>query len=159
MAPVEDLVQDLVDLKVAQRSSRGRPRERVRNVELRMHRRVGPGVSKAVAARVLQVSVNTVDKWIARGRIPTVPSPTGRRLVALGPLVDLVAAVQDLREAGRSDGLLAAALLQLQLQLQQQQQDPHYREDFNALYGESLAAAQRGDLVPATIPDDFGPDD
>lgn len=152
-AATEELVHDLVDLKVAQRASRGKPRERVRRVEGRLRKRVGPGVSKAVAARVLGVSVPTVDKWIARHRIPTVPGSGGRRRVALNALVDLAAAVEDLRDAGQTDGVVAAALLRLA------QEDPVYREEFQKLYGESLAAAQRGDLVPATIPDTFGAED
>lgn len=153
MPPAEELIHDLVDLRVAERSSRGEPRERVRTVEGRMRKRVGAGVPKAVAARVLGVSVKTLDKWIARGRVPTVAGTNGRRLVALSPLVDLAAAVEQLREAGRTEGLLATALLELQ------QQDPQYRRNFHDLYGESLAAVERGDLVPATIPETFGPND
>lgn len=149
----EELVQNLVDLKVAERSSRGKPAERVRRVEGRVRKRVGTGVSKAVAARVLGVSVPTVDKWIARGRIPTILNRSGPRRVALSPLVDLAALVEELRDAGQTDGLVAAALLRLE------QEDPVYRKDFDELYGGSLAAAQRGDLVPATIPDTFDPED
>jgi hypothetical protein len=153
MSPTEELVHDLVDLRIAERSSRGKPRQRVRNVEGRMRKRLGNGVPKAVAARVLGVSVNTLDKWIARKRVPTVPGAKGRRLVAVSPLVDLAAELEKLREAGRTEGLLAAALLELQ------QQDPRYREDFAGLYGESLAAMERDELVPATVPESFGPDD
>lgn len=153
MAPVEELVHDLVDLNVAHRSSRGKPRQRVSHVEGRMRKRVGPGVSKTVASRVLGVSVNTVDKWIARGSIRTVRARGGKRLVELTGLVDLATAMEDLREAGRTTGVLAAAILHLQ------RHDPHYRRDFEELYGESLAAAESGDLIPATIPDTFGPED
>jgi excisionase family DNA binding protein len=153
MAPVEELVHDLVDLKVARRSSRGKPRQRVGYVEDRMRKRVGPGVSKTVASRVLGVSVNTVDKWIARGSIRTVRAKGGKRLVELTDLIDLAAAMDDLREAGQTTGVLAAAILHLQ------QHDARYRKDFEELYGKSLAAAKRGDLIAATIPDSFGPED
>jgi excisionase family DNA binding protein len=153
MAPTEELVHDLVDLNVAHRSSRGKPRQRVGHVEGRMRKRVGPGVSKTVASRVLGVSVNTVDKWIARGSIRTVRAKGERRLVELTGLIDLATAMQDLREAGHTTGVLAAAILHLQ------QHDPHYRRDFEELYGESLTAAKSGDLIPATIPDTFGPED
>lgn len=149
----EELVQNLIDLKVAQRSSRGKPAERVRRVEGRVRKRVGAGVSKAVAARVLGVSAPTVDKWITRGRIPTIDSGSGPRRVALSGLVDLAVVVEELRDRGQTDGLVAAALLRLE------QEDPVYRKNFKELYGDSLAAAQRGDLVPATIPDTFGPND
>jgi excisionase family DNA binding protein len=149
----EELVQNLIDLKVARRSSRGKPAERVRRVEGRVLKSVGNGITKAVAARVLGVSVPTVDKWIARGQIPTVANGSGPRRVALGPLVDLATLVEELRESGQTEGLVAAALLRLE------QEDPAYRKDFDELYGESLEAVKRGDLVPATIPDTFGPED
>jgi DNA-binding transcriptional regulator YiaG len=140
MAPTEELVHDLVDLRVAERHSRGRTRAHVRKVEDRVRRRVGQGVSKAVAARVLGVSTNTLDKWIARGRVPTVAGNRGRQSVALIPLVELATEVSQLREAGRTEGLLAAAILELG------QKDPAYLRD-------------RGELVPATVPDSFGPGD
>jgi transposase-like protein len=153
MAPTEELVHDLVDLRVAERHSRGKPRAHVRKVEDRMRRRVGRGVSKAVAARVLGVSTNTLDKWIARGRVPTAAGDGGRQVVALEPLVELATEVAELREAGQTDGLLAAAILELD------QKDPTYLRDFSDLYGASLAAIARGELVPATIPESFGPGD
>jgi excisionase family DNA binding protein len=149
----EELVQDLVDLKVAQRSSSGKPRERVLRVDSRVRQRIGSGVPKAVAARVLGVSVPTVDKWIARGRIPTVRTGGGSPKVALSTLVDLAASIEELREAGKTDCLVAAGLLRLE------QTDPVYRKDFKKLYGDSLAAAQQGDLVPAVIPDTFDSED
>lgn len=153
---MEELVHDLVDLNVAHRSSRGKPRQRVSHVEGRMRKRVGPGVSKTTASRVLGVSVNTVDKWIARGSIPTVRATGGtggKRLVELTGLIDLATAMEDLREAGQTTGVLAAAILHLQ------QHDTRYRRDLEELYGESLTAAKSGDLMPATIPDTFGPED
>jgi excisionase family DNA binding protein len=118
-----------------------------------MRKRVGPGVSKTVASRVLGVSVNTVDKWIARGSIRTVRATGGKRLVELTGLIDLATAMEDLREVGRTTGVLAEAILHLQ------QHDTRYRRDFEELYVESLAAVDRGDLIPATIPDTFGPED
>ena len=118
-----------------------------------MRKRIGPGVSKTVASRVLGVSVNTVDKWIARGSIRTVRAKGEKRLVELMGLIDLATAMEDLREVGHTTGVLAAAILHLQ------QHAPHYRRDFEELYGESLAAAESSDLIPATIPDTFGPED
>lgn len=153
MSPVEELVHDLVDLQVAQRSSRGVPRERMRKVEVRVRKRVGPTVPKAVAARVLQVSVPTLDKWIARGRIPTLRKANGQRAVLLPELVTLAAAVEELRDAGQTDGVVAAALLRLE------QHDPVFRAGFDELYGDALDAMSRGDLVPAVVPDTFGPAD
>jgi len=150
MSPTEELVHDLIDLHVAGRDG---DRDRMRKVEDRVRIRVGDGVPKAVAARVLGFSVNTLDKWIARGRVETVEGKNGRRLVAIEPLVDLAAQVEEIRETGKKDGLLAAAILALQLE------DPEYEQEFDELYGESLEAMRKGDLIPFTIPDTFGPDD
>lgn len=150
---MEELVQDLLDLHVAERHSRGRPRAHVRKVEGRMRKRVGAGVSKAVAARILGVSTNTLDKWIVRGRVPTVRGDGGRQLVALAPLVELGANIKQLREAGQTEGLLSTAILELE------QRDHAYVREFKELYGDSIDALRRGELVPATIPDSFGPDD
>ena len=143
-------MHDLIDLHVA---SRDGDRARVHKVEGRVRDRVGSGVPKAVAARVLGFSVNTLDKWIARGRIRVVAGRNGRQLVALEPLVDLAAEVERLRDCGETEGVLAAAILALHLD------DPAYRQEFDELYGESLEATRRGDLVPAAIPSTFGPDD
>ena len=77
----------------------------------------------------------------------------GKQLVELSGLIDLATAMEDLREAGHTTGVLAAAILHLQ------QHDARYRSDFEESYGESLAAADRGDLIPTTIPDTFGPED
>jgi transposase-like protein len=153
MSPTEELVQDLVDLRVAERHIRGKSRAQVRKVEDRMLERVGAGVSKAVAARILGVSTNTLDKWIARGRVPTESGKRGREVVAIVPLVELAAEVAQLREAGQTEGLLAAAILELE------QKDPVFHREFGELYGDSLGALERNELVPAAIPDSFGPHD
>jgi hypothetical protein len=118
-----------------------------------MRKRVGPGVSKAVAGRTLGVSTNTLDKWIARGRVPTVRDNGGRQLVALLPLVELGANIKRLREVGQTDGLLAAAILELE------QRDHAYQREFDELYRDSLNALKHDELVPATVPDSLGSDD
>jgi len=144
---------DLVDLRFAERRSRGKPRVYVRKVEKRLRSRLGSGVSKSIAARTLGVSTNTLEKWIKRGQVPVLAGPGERQIVALGPLVDLAAEIEDLRDLGRTEGLLAKAILRLS------QKDPTYLSDFAELYGDGLQAAADGDLVPAVIPDTFGPGD
>lgn len=150
----EDSVLTLVDLYAAERASRGHePRRRIRRARQRLAGELGRGVPKAVAARVLGTSVNTLDKWIAREQIRTVKAPSGRVLVDSGQLVGLAAEVQALRALGQQDGLVAAAIGRLE------HASPSYRREFAELYGQSLAAADRGDLAPLTIPASFGPDD
>jgi hypothetical protein len=88
----------------------------------------------------------------------TRPHPNRRewrraRRVEVGALVGLAAIVEELRELGHTEGLVATALLHLE------QQDPVYRSDLEELYGNSLAAPRKRNLVPASIPETFGPDD
>lgn len=109
-------------------------------------------VPKAVAARLLSVSVPTLNKWIARGLIPTRPSGRYQR-VPRDPLLELAGRVEELRRAGKQDGLLAEVAHRLQTA------EPEYQQQAEALYGASLDALRRGNLVPADIPATFGPDD
>jgi hypothetical protein len=150
----DEMIEDLVDLYAAERSSRGTPRAHIHRVAERRRRSVGRAVSKASAARALGVSVPTLDKWIARGRVRTVRQPrTGREQVDAQHLVPLVAEVRALREAGRNDAVLAHAIEALE------RQDSTYREEFEDLYGESLRVARDRDLEPVTLPAGFGPED
>lgn len=67
---------------------------------------VGLTVSRAEAARLLDVSHTALDRWIAKGEIAAVLTPEGRREVPLSQLVDLLEQVEQRREA---DGGLALA--------------------------------------------------
>lgn len=88
MSLTEELVHDLVDLHIAGRDSDW---DRVRRVEERVLDRVGEGVPKAVAARVLDVGMTTLNSWIAHGRVEAIEGKNGRQLVATRPLVELAA--------------------------------------------------------------------
>src|SRR4051812_30175524 len=114
MSAVQDIVEDLVDLQVAERESRS-PEVKRRLQRLAQRRtRVRRGIPKATAARMLGVSVNTLDKWIARHRIAVVPDErTGRELVALKPFALLLNEVRTLRDRGAASGVLATAIMQL----------------------------------------------
>ena len=154
MTGVEEIVEDLADLYVAERTARGSARAHIQRVQARRARAAAGGIAKAPAARLLGISVNTLDKWIARGRISTVPRPGSAR-AGVDPvqLARLLIAVRVLREQGRQDGILAAAIQQLE------REDPRYQREFAELYAPSLQSMATGHLKPLELPDTFGPED
>lgn len=150
----EEAVEDLAELYVAERAARGQTRELVHRVAMRREHALSRGVSKALAARMLGVSVPTLDKWIARDRIGTVTDPRSRRrLVDASALAELLVRVRALRELGHREGVLAEAIQTLE------RDDPHYQRQFDELFGASLESMTRGDLHPVVVPDSFGPED
>lgn len=153
MTAVEEIVEDLADLYVAEKTARGSVRTHIRRVQARRARAASQGVPKAPAARMLGISVNTLDKWIGRKRIRTIQSPSGRALVDAQQVAQLLIAVRVMRQLGRSEGLLAAAIQQLE------RDDPHYQREFAELYGQSLESMQTGNIKPLELPDTFGPED
>lgn len=154
MSAAWDIVEDLVDLQIADRESRS-PQVKARLRRLTERRvRAHHGLSKAEAARMLDISVNTLDKWIARGRVAVVRDDSSpRTLVAIVPFARLVGEVRELRALGETSGVLATAIAQLE------RDDPDYRHEFAELYGASLQAMQDGRLRPLELPAGFGPED
>jgi hypothetical protein len=154
MSTVEDIVEDLLDLQAADRDSRSPVvKERLRRVAER-RADAQRGIPKAVAARMLDISVNTLDKWIGRDRVAVVHDPrSGRTLVATVPFARLLSEVRELRAAGTSDGVLAAAIARLE------RDDPEYQREFAELYGVGLEAMGENRLKPVSIPKAFGPED
>lgn len=111
-------------------------------------------VPKASAARVLGVSTTTLDKWVARGLIPTAPAPKGsHRELPRDALLDLAEEVAEIRRLGADRHVLSEALRRLHAN------DPETRASFERDLGPALAAAQRGELVKFTLPDDWDPED
>jgi hypothetical protein len=51
--------------------------------------RAGLTVSRAEAARLFRISYPALDRWIKKGDIPTVLTPSGRREIPLMELIDL----------------------------------------------------------------------
>jgi hypothetical protein len=113
-----------------------------------------PGVSKAVAARVLGLSVPTAEKWIAAGRLRLVaPEGSQRELVDARHLSRVAALVRALRAYARKRGVVAAVIDRLS------REDPELQRTLSEALEESLAAVQSGDLAELTIPASFGPND
>lgn len=154
MGAAWDTVEDLVDLQIADRESRS-PRVKARLRRLTERRvRAQHGLSKAEAARMLGISVNTLDKWIVRGRVAVVRDDASpRTLVAIVPFARLVREVRELRARGEKSGVLATAIAQLE------RDDPDYQREFAELYGGSLQEMQDGHLTPLALPGGLGPED
>jgi hypothetical protein len=154
MTAVEELVEDLADLYEAQKTAGGSARAHIQRVQDRRVRAASGGIAKAPTARLLGISVNTLDKWIARGRIKTILSPGSVRAgVDATQVAQLLTVVRVLREQGRRTGVLAAAIQQLE------REDDGYQREFAELYGPSLASMGAGNVKPLELPDTFGPED
>lgn len=152
---VEDKVRTIVELTEAEAEAVALPTviQTIHRTRDLMESEVGDGVSQSVAARVLGTSPNTLNKWVARGAISKVHlSGRKREQVSRAQTVRLAVELRRLRSLGEP-GLLAAAIQRLE------RDDPEYQREFGELYGSSLKAMRKGDLVPAGIPENFQPGD
>jgi hypothetical protein len=150
----EAIVEDLADLYVIEKEVRSKPaRERLGRMARRKTEGTN-GLRKTTAAKMLGVSVNTLDKWIQRGNLAVVrDAKTGRDLVDIRCFVPIFVKVRALRNAGQRDGILAAAISELE------RENPAYQKSFTELYGSSLDAMAENHLKSVVIPSTFGPED
>jgi DNA repair photolyase len=110
-------------------------------------------MSKAQAAKVIGVSVPTLDKWIGQRIVPVERAASGRPRVPRDTALDLAERVSDLRERGRERNLIIAVVHELQ------RADSTYRGEFEKLYGPGLRALASEELVSAAPTAEFGPED
>lgn len=110
-------------------------------------------MSKTQAARVIGVSVPTLDRWIEQQIVPLTRAASGRPRVPRDTTLDLAERVEELRHRGHERNLIVALVDELQ------RKDPAYQREFKDLYGPGLRALARGKLVSAAPTDDFGPED
>jgi hypothetical protein len=82
----------------------------VRPVRRELENRLGPALSRSLAARILGVSQTALDRWVDMGQVPVVITPTGRRQVPRQFVVELREAIDALVAEGRYRHRLAAAL-------------------------------------------------
>jgi len=108
------MTADVVDQIVALRrvaTAVGSPAERHRlaRVIRGLRRNLGVGVPKRRAAGVLGVSVQALDRWIAKGAIPTVRRPgSSRELIDTEALLVLAEETARLRDRGERHPLAKA---------------------------------------------------
>ena len=147
-------MQNILRLRSARRAAADKPEaaSQIVGVIDDLRSDVGDTVTKASAARLLGVSRPTLDKWIARGAVPT-REVAGRREVIREDLEELAEAVQRLRAiAADKPGALAEAVRRLA------EGDPEFA-GMERDIERSLHDAQQGHLVPLRIPSSFGADD
>ena len=110
-------------------------------------------MSKTQAAKVIGVSVPTLDEWIEQRIVPVERAASGRPCVPRDTALDLAERVSDLRERGRARNLIVAVVDQLQ------RDDLAYQREFKKLYGPGLRALVGGELGSAAPTAEFGPED
>jgi hypothetical protein len=128
-------------------------RARIATVEEGLREDVGESLSKASAARILGISLTTLDKWIGRSMLTTVTRPNGREEIEAASFYDLAAEVERLRELGEDKAVIAAAFHRLA------EHDPKVQKALTDALGEGLRAAKEGRVHELVIPSTFGPED
>jgi hypothetical protein len=128
-------------------------RARIATVEEGLREDVGESLSKAAAARILGISLTTLDKWVGRGLVATVGRPNGREEIEAASFYDLASEVEQLRELGEDKAVIAAALHRLA------ERDPEVQKMLSETLGEGLRAVREGRTHELVIPATFGPED
>lgn len=99
-----ELLHNCVALRVQARRVRESVRVGLASIEQSLAAHAGPLVRKTVAAKLLGVSVQALDRHVAKGRIPVEPIAPGakRSAIPIAPLLDIA------YEQALSDGLSLA---------------------------------------------------
>lgn len=92
-----EAVHNILRLRRAERLADRRLRDELEPVREFLEGIVGPTVSRAETARLLDVSQTALDRWIDKGEISVVLTPRGRREVPLSELVELLEEVESAR--------------------------------------------------------------
>lgn len=102
----EEAVRSIVRLRRAERTADAETARELGPVVDMLERVVGPTVSRAAASRLLGISYSSLDRWIEKKDISSVPTPAGRREIALS---DLVALLEDVERCRPEHGRMALA--------------------------------------------------
>jgi len=110
-------LRQIVELRQVAAALEPPARDRVWRVARELRLELDDSVPKLPAAQALGVSVRALDKWAAKGEIPTLRRPgAGRSQLETDAVLDLLEEVADLRRAGVTSGVIAAALGRLREQ-------------------------------------------
>lgn len=93
-----EAITSIVRLRRVERAADPRLRAELRRVRGFLETIVGPTISRARAARLLNVSQTALDRWIDKDEIATVVTPRGRREIPLSELVELLDEVDQARD-------------------------------------------------------------
>ena len=94
-------IESIVRLRRAEATSDEKTRLEIEPVIAYLEELAGLTVSRAEAARLLGISYTALDRWIQKGDVPAVMTPSGRRGVPLPQLVDLLEQLEGRRDEGR----------------------------------------------------------
>jgi len=150
-SPAESMATALVQLR---RARPGDPAVEQAEKELTQAMGEQATYSKAAAARLMEVSLQTLDTWISRGLLPAVRAPGHKReRIPATALIDLAAEVGELREMGRKRGLLAEAITRLK------ERDPEGYKHLQLLRKRASRPFDRSEYVSAKPGSDWSPED
>lgn len=111
---MEQRLRQIVELRRASASLDSPTRDRLWRIARELRLELGDAVPKLPAARALGISIKGLDKWVAKGAIPTLRRPGAKRSqVETDAILDLLEEVVELRQAGLSSGVIAAAVARL----------------------------------------------
>lgn len=108
-----DALDNILRLRRLRRHVDNESRDDVDSVLSYLEETVGPTLGRAVTARMLGISHTALDRWIAKGDISTVLTPTGRREVPLPEVIDLL---ESLAEDEAASGSVADVIRERRLE-------------------------------------------
>jgi hypothetical protein len=116
-------LQQILKLRGIRRYLKGPERQTLDEVIEALQQQAGETVSKQNAARLLNVSRQSLDRWIKAGLLPAVRKPftaaghKGQQAIPREALERLALEVGDLKNSGKQKALLAQALRSLAAEL------------------------------------------
>src|SRR3954470_19905963 len=110
-AAVDVRLRQIVELRGIAAELDPPARDRIWRLARELRLELDDSVPKLPVARALRVSVKALDKWVAKGELPTLRRPgAGRSQIETDAALDLLQEVTELRRAGATSGVIAAAV-------------------------------------------------
>lgn len=103
-------IENILQLQPLRDKLRGADLKKLDSVIGDMRRSVGDTVTKSNAAEMLDVSRQTLDKWIKQDVLPTVKGQNGRDQIPRQVVEKLTEEVRRLKDTGHTRSVLAKAL-------------------------------------------------
>lgn len=103
-------IENIVKLDSLKDSLSGADLKKLEEVLDSLKETAGDAVSKANASRLLEVSRQTLDRWIEKGNLPSVKGNNGREQIPREVVEKLTREVRDLKAVGQTRSVLADAL-------------------------------------------------
>jgi DNA-binding transcriptional MerR regulator len=102
------LIEEILRLRRTEDLADPQVRGELRSVREFLEEIAGQTVSRAQAARLLGVSQTALDRWITKGEITAVVTPSGRREI---PLSELLGLLEEIAQLGDRSGRPLASVL------------------------------------------------